>query len=996
LESSQEKEIAVATEVISAVWREDYENSLKHHKTLADFILSELAANEAIMDSFAALSLAEPDQRATHREELLRLTRGFYERIREYGLKQLHFHSPESISLLRLHKPEKFGDSLKGVRKTIDIANAEKRRVSAFEEGRIFNGYRHVFPIFWEGRPIGTVETSFSTDAVLEFAKQSGSRQSYQVAFRKELIERTVFVDMQSHYEPFSLHDDFVVEKSEWVANNSLLSAVQPAERGELVARLRVAAFKLCQCEGKDHLGPNPPKHKPTRLIEHRGKTFLLYHKHLLDVEEREAGIIFGFGPAEEIDAIYSRFGDMRFKSYLLALFIGGATGLSTFFWSIRIQKDAEVQAGLEEARRRSQATFEKSETAQWILDPDTAGFVDVNRAACKHYGYSRKTFASLRLPEITEDDPSTLEEQVKLLENEKQYRFEARHRVAGGRIIDVEIHSTLIEVGGKTLVYSILHDVTERKQAEEALRTANSELRKQTELANQMVLAAQDAVLDKSAFLATMSHEIRTPLNSIVGLGALLEESDLSPTQKDYAKTIVSSSDGLLALINDILDYSKIEAQKFDLENTPFDLSEMICSALEILSVQAAKKNLPLTYRVTPHTPRLVNGDSVRLRQVILNLLSNAIKFTQEGEVCLSVDSRKLEDTLWSITFSVFDTGIGMDAEARSALFKPFSQATASTTRKFGGTGLGLSISQRIITQLESRIEVESEPGKGSHFYFTLQFESPHGTQPFFRSTWAPALAGKRVLIIDKNENDQSLLQSVLQGCGIETTVLDSAQAPLAEQPAAPYHLALIAREELARLPKNYDTIASKWVSVEMRGAMDKDAATTIIPEATVNKPINPERLVEILASLFAVNVPDRGRAMEATQKETPSYRVLVADDNKINQKVVQTILTKFGHNASCVDNGQAAVDAAKNELFDIILMDLQMPVMDGTTATELIRETTINHSTIVVAFTANTQDEGMVRCKKAGMNDFLTKPVRPNEIAACFERNLRELPSP
>lgn len=991
VESVRENEIGTAKEVVTAVWVEDYQSSLKHHATLAHFILAELTADEEIMEAFAALSAADPNHRDEHRQRLLDLTTPFYERITSRGLKQLHFHSPESVSLLRMHKPEKFGDSLQGVRKTVDLANREQRSVSAFEEGRIFNGYRYVQPISWKGRHIGTVETSFSMDAVLQFIKDLNPERSYLVTFRKERIEDTVSEAMQSNYVPFSLHDDFVVDRNNWASGASLTSGFAPEDQPVIHEKLRATVADMCA----SFESSSGEQCNPIRTIEQDGNFFVLYHEHIQDLENNDAGIIWGFGPAKDIDSIVSQNRRLRQSSVGVSLLFGGLTGLGFFLWSARNQRDQLTTARLNEARFRAKAIFDNSESPQWVIDPEDGSFVDVNRAACKRYGYSKKSFENLRIADIDQAGESELTREIRCLESNQGNCFETRHRIATGEIRDVEVHATLIEVDQKVMIYSIIHDVTERKEAEQQLQTANNELRKQTELANEMVLMAQDAILDKSAFLATMSHEIRTPLNSIVGLAALLEESDLSPSQKDYAQTIVSSSDGLLTLINDILDYSKIEAEKFEMEYSPFEIVDTACSALEILSVHASKKSLPLTYRIDPKTPSIVVGDSVRIRQVILNLLSNAIKFTDRGEVSLSVESERTSENRWKISFAVADTGIGMDQDTLSSLFKPFTQANASTTRKFGGTGLGLSISQRIVNQLDSRIQVESQPGQGSRFYFDLEFETPDESVTVFQNPTAATLTGKRALLIEPNENDRSLIHSLLAEWKVTTEIYPDPANAFTDNSPETYDFVILEAQWLEEssselLSRNRER-GSFWICLEPRGTRNKWPEAEAAPDATISKPIRPERLAETLASLIGSNEGNDEDSAGEEDPKTRSFDVLVADDNRVNQKVIRTILQRSGHAVTCVDDGQAAVEKALGGRYDIILMDLQMPVMDGLTAASKIKEAEGDTAPVIVAFTANSMSEERDRCKQAGMDDFLSKPVRPNDINECFERNLR-----
>jgi PAS domain S-box-containing protein len=460
-------------------------------------------------------------------------------------------------------------------------------------------------------------------------------------------------------------------------------------------------------------------------VIEQDGRHYFFFHLHVFDIQEKEAAALFGLSPADEIDAIMAESESLQAYTWLICGILSLSLGTTTFFWRARNESARLAEVHLQVERARAKEMFDKSESVQWIIHPGSGRFVDVNQAACNIYGYSKEQFLGLKITDINVMDPEAMFAEMRAVERGEQKYFNFCHRLASGELRDVEVYATNTHIDEESYIYSIIHDVTEKKRTEEELKEVNADLLRQTEYANEMVAIAEEAIRAKSAFLATMSHEIRTPLNAVIGMAALLEKSNLSDSQKDFARTIVSSSDGLLSLINDILDYSKVEAGKMELEAAPFELCDTINTTLDILSVKAAEKGIALTYVIDADAPAIIVGDSARIRQVILNLLSNAVKFTDAGEVSLSVRAEAKAGKKWHLNFAVSDTGMGMDAGACATLFKPFSQGDSSINRKYGGTGLGLAISQRIVEAMGGKIEVESEVDKGSTFHFSVEFEA-------------------------------------------------------------------------------------------------------------------------------------------------------------------------------------------------------------------------------------------------------------------------------
>jgi PAS domain S-box-containing protein len=649
----------------------------------------------------------------------------------------------------------------------------------------------------------------------------------------------------------------------------------------------------------------------------------------------------------------------------------------------------ANVGIAIQNARthseiRRQKQFFESlvgiSPVAVVVMDADER-ITDWNPAAAELFGYSAQEALGHKIDELvfhTGRREEGRELTLEALEYGRTQRIAQRER-KDGTLVDVELMLVPLRFDGEHVgFYAIYHDITELQRA-----------RQEAEAATQA----------KSAFLATMSHEIRTPMNAVIGMTDLLLGTELTGEQREFAEVVRSSGNALLHVIDDILDYSKIEAGKLELEREPLNLRECVEGALEIVAPRAWEKGIELGCLIDEDAPRGIVGDAARLRQVLLNLLSNAVKFTEDGEVVVLVEAEPAAAGSYRLELAVRDTGIGIPRDRMDRLFTSFSQVDASTTRRYGGTGLGLAISKRLVDLMGGTIRVESEEGNGSTFHISLVAEAAHVPEQIAADDGLPQLRGKRVLIVDDNATNREIVTRHARSWGMEPVAVERPSEALELiDHGEPFDVAVL------------DMMMPDMDGVALAGQIRRRRSRRELPlllltslgrlphaagsgefEAQLSKPLRASQLYNALVRMVAADV-DADQATETAAGETreaSTLRILLAEDNAVNQKVALRLLERLGYGADVVWNGLEALAALERTPYDVVLMDVQMPELDGLDASRLICERWPPEARPrIVAMTANALPEDREACFAAGMDDYVAKPIRPDELAAALGR--------
>ncbi|AVM75766.1 PAS domain S-box protein [Magnetospirillum gryphiswaldense] len=662
----------------------------------------------------------------------------------------------------------------------------------------------------------------------------------------------------------------------------------------------------------------------------------------------------------------------------------------------VGLVRDITERKSIASIQARYMAIIEASSDA--IMSKSLDGIVTSwNPAAEALFGYTAEemigTPMSRLIPPGREDEEAQILARIR--RGEYIDHFETFRQRKNGQVFPISVTLSPIrdETGTLMGASKIARDITERKQAEEETRLAR--------------IAAEEANRTKSDFLANMSHEIRTPMNAIIGMTHLAQRTNPTPKQKGYLTKIGNAAEALLGIINDILDFSKIEAGKLDLESIPFSLDDVLGNLVDMVGIKAGQKGVEVVLAVAPDVPRTLIGDPLRLGQILINLANNAVKFTDKGEIIIRVVNAPDIPTAGRLMVSVRDTGIGMTSEQVSNLFHSFNQADTSITRKYGGTGLGLAISKQLCEMMGGTVCVESEPGKGSTFIFTAQFGVSDEALPVTARARLAEIQSKRVLIVDDSDSARDVLLAMLCANGINAIATKSgeeAMAVLAEasQAGTPFDLVLMdwrmpgmdgieashrikADATLSQIPSIL--MVSAFGREEMaEGSLGGDLDGFLI------KPVNESVLIDTISEMFggASRTVDSG-PLHMADDQSPSLagrKVLLVEDNEINRDLAIELLSDLGLLVSIAENGQDGVARVRADPFDLVLMDIQMPVMDGLTATKLIRADERFRDLPIIAMTAHAMSGDRERSLEAGMNDHITKPINPGHLTDTLIR--------
>jgi len=652
----------------------------------------------------------------------------------------------------------------------------------------------------------------------------------------------------------------------------------------------------------------------------------------------------------------------------------------------------------LESSERRSRQILETSFDAFVGLDPH-GNITDWNAQAENVFGWRRAEVAGKALAEILIPARHRDAHQLNIRhlfdleggENALSGRFETPATCHDGHEIPVEFTISVMRRDEGYHFAAFVRDLTQRKQFEQDLRAAKE--------------AAEAASNAKSTFLATMSHEIRTPMNGILGMTELLLDSELSGEQREHLSLVRVSAESLLSIINDILDFSKIEAGKLDLEAIPFDLRESLGETMKALSIRVQQKGLELIYDVQPDVPETLVGDPGRIRQLLMNLVGNSIKFTKHGEIFVNVKEEGHEPGSTRLHFAIKDTGIGIPLEKQAKVFQAFSQADESMTRKYGGTGLGLAICTRLVEMMNGKIWVESQPGEGSTFHFTAQLgvQLTH-TVPVGRVE-PEELRDMHVLIVDDNSTNRRLLSGMLVRWGMRPTGVESGRAALqamhiARSTGHPFPLILLDGQmpemdgfELAeQIKSEHHTENAAIVMLTSAGQLGDGARCREIGiSAYLVKPVRQREVLDAICNALGAKPQEKPTLVttHVLREERNRARVLLVEDNAVNQTLAIRLLERRGYMVAVAGDGREALAVLEKGNFDLVLMDIQMPEMDGFEATAAIREKEkfSGQHLPIIAMTANALKGDRERCLEAGLDGYIAKPIRSKELFAAIE---------
>jgi two-component system sensor histidine kinase/response regulator len=894
--------------------------------------------NTLIIDNPLAIAVGGPDGR-------LQLVNPAFEKLFGYtsdeaiGLRVDELLYPSSLSR------DEMEGRLKRVKKETVHETVRRRKKS----GDLVDVEVHAVPLLLEGGEQNVL--ALYQDISQRVAAEKALRESEEL-FRTVSNAAPVGIFLCDAEGSAIYANEWLIEKTglsrEQVAGTGFLSCIYPDDREQVIE----AWGKALQQEG------------------------IYRHSHRM------------MSPTGTVSLVEANFRVLRSEDGIVKGFVG-------------VVQDVTEQRSAEERLRQSEELFRMlSATAPVgiVLVDEIGNLTYVNEHYLRITGLKAESAHGSAWKTVIhpEDLHRICEIREKAIAENKDYAMSYRYLHRNGDVVwaDTVAKRFTQKDGAKQGYVVVVQDVTERHNAEVRLRDAKE--------------VAEAASRAKSEFMANMSHEIRTPMNGILGMTDLALDTELNPEQREYLEMVRSSAESLLGIINDILDFSKIEAGRLDLESLSFTLLDCIESALEPLAVRAQQKGLEVNWALEGDIPEVLMGDPTRLRQILINLAGNAIKFTKEGEVSVRAQRLPSKEGFIPIRFSVSDTGMGIPKEKQQQIFDAFSQADSSTTREFGGTGLGLSISSRLIQLMRGEIGLESTPGKGSTFTFTVPFLIGTAAAPALLAVAPPAMVNKRVLIADDNEVNRILLMQVLPQWGLQPACAVNGREALeifrkSVEEGAPFSVVLLDQnmpgmdgykvsEGIRLLAKNEQpaiVILSSAPSLA-----DPDRLKKLGIERHLIKPLRRAALYEAICHGLKLPAPSEKTPITGNDLgKTSELRLLLVEDNRVNQKLALRLLEKMGHQVTLAINGQEAIELLQPDSFDLVLMDIQMPVMGGVEATQKIRdaERKTGRHVPIIAMTAHAMSGDAEKYLSAGMDGYISKPVRAGFLRAEIERLAR-----
>ena len=1066
-----------ATMMYELANKEAFDLAINTHRTLELFY-------QGVMGEGRAQAIA--------RGRLYRELAPLYESLSEKNLRQLHFHLPDGKSFLRFHKPEHYGDALFDARPSVRIANQERRAVHGFEAGRVASGYRYVYPLTHRGHFLGTVETSVPVKAILNALYTLDGTKEYAFIINKTIAKGLLFEEQQELYTESSLHRDFVIED----ANSELPDSPKPLSKEAKALNVLLsqdASLKQALEKGEPF----------STFIALKKETYSVTIEPMQGFDRGVEGFLIAYQKDTTPQVLWADF------SFVVGIYAFFAMVIIVLLW-VAYKRARQNQEQKEELRTITDTLAE----GVYVINP--LGLIqEVNTTACEILGYSKEEmlgreahglfhthalnqFTPLSecpifkalieekayyaddefftckdgaiIPVIVKARPLVREGKETLLvtafyNNAESYKHQATMKLlkqaleastnavvitdkeaviewaneafesltgyligeALGRkpkelirsglqddtfysvmwrtiLLGKSWHGELINKRKDGTLYheelsitpvlgrngaiehfiAIKQDITQRKEAYEQLQVAKAE--------------AESSMEAKSQFLANMSHEIRTPLNAIIGFSDLMQDTQLSPNQSTLLSKLSHASEILLRILNDILDYSKIEAGKLELEIKALNLAEQLMRLEEMFGQSAFQKGVDLRVVFKGDIPTSIYADGLRLNQILLNLISNALKFTHEGSVCVTVSLVSKEEAFANLRFSVSDTGIGISQEKIKTLFQPFTQADISTTRKYGGSGLGLSIVERLVHAMGSSIEIQSHEGEGSTFAFTLRVALPsqtyqEGSVAQKPQVFIPNLRQQRILLVEDNIINQEVAKAIIERTGAYVTLANNGKEAVELFSKTPEAFACIVMDIQMPVMNGYEATAKiRDINTDIP-IIALTAAATIEDRAKVlhagmnehlSKPIHPEELYRMLSHICPIDLPEKPQPPrnDLAKHDETSPVILIVDDNPFNIHTLSKIL-KSEYRIKVSTNGHGVFGILKeNPNISLILLDVIMPEMDGYEVCKELKKNSLTQKIPIVFVTAKDSPEDEAYGFSLGAADYITKPFNPATV--------------